>query len=72
MHCKAGRGRSATVAICWLMAAHEMTIEQAQERLQERRPHVLRGLSQRTVVQQFDKLLRDGEWDTWGTETEQH
>jgi hypothetical protein len=54
------------------MAAHEMTIEQAQERLQERRPHVLRGLSQRTVVQQFDKLLRDGEWDTWGTETEQH
>jgi len=63
LHCKAGRGRSATVALCWLMAAREMTIEQAQQRLLECRPHVLRGLPQRAAVQQFRQLLEDGRWE---------
>ena len=63
VHCKAGRGRSATIALCWLMAAHGMTVEQAQQRLLECRPHILRGLPQRAAVQQFRQLLEDGEWD---------
>ena len=61
VHCKAGRGRSATIAICWLMAAHGMTIDEAQQRLLERRPHVLRSLSKRAVVQQYSELLENGE-----------
>ncbi len=69
VHCKAGRGRSATVALCWLMVAHDMTVDEAQQRLRERRPHVLRGLPQRTVVQQFQKLVQDGEWDNQYTST---
>ena len=71
VHCKAGRGRSATVALCWLMVAHDMTVDEAQQRLRERRPHVLRGLPQRTVVQQFEKLLLDGEWEKQGTRAEE-
>ena len=53
VHCKAGRGRSATIALCWLVHAHGMTPEAAQQRLQAVRPHVNRGLWQRQVVQQF-------------------
>jgi len=62
VHCKAGRGRSATVALCWLMVAHEMTVDQAQQRLLECRPHILRGLPRREAVQQFRQLLEDGRW----------
>ena len=53
VHCKAGRGRSATVALCWLVHAKGMTPEQAQTLLQEKRPHVNRKLDQREVVRQF-------------------
>ena len=52
-HCKAGRGRSATVALCWFIAAHRLTPEAAQARLQEKRPHVVRSLYRRQVVIEF-------------------
>ena len=53
IHCKAGRGRSATVAICWLMAAKSMDPWQAQKYLLEKRSHVHNTLPERDVVKQF-------------------
>ncbi len=53
IHCKAGRGRSATVAACWLIARHHMTPGQAQLHLLGKRPHVNRHLADREVVRQF-------------------
>ena len=53
IHCKAGRGRSATVALCWLVAHRGLTPEQAQAHLETVRPHVDKQLWRRQVVQQF-------------------
>jgi len=53
IHCKAGRARSATVALCWLMKYRGLSMEQAQAKLLESRPHVNRRLTERPVVQQF-------------------
>ena len=53
VHCKAGRGRSATVVLCWLIQARGMTPEQAQAHLQEKRPQVVKHLFRRQVVRQF-------------------
>ncbi len=55
IHCKAGRGRSATVAICWLIKSRQITAEQAQIVLSEARPHVNQHLVERPVVRQFEK-----------------
>lgn len=57
IHCKAGRARSATVAMCWLMKYRGMTPQQAQEKLLECRSHINPRLTERAVVQEFaDKL----------------
>lgn len=56
IHCKAGRGRSATVALCWLVAHRGMTPAQAQAHLESVRPHVNRSLWEREVVRQFARL----------------
>ncbi|MBA62700.1 MAG: phosphatase [Planctomycetaceae bacterium] len=59
IHCKAGRGRSATVAICWLMAAKSMNPSQAQKHLLDHRSHVHSTLPERDVVKQFwNELLQ--------------
>src|SRR5205085_7844864 len=50
VHCKAGRGRSATLVLCYLMAAYGLTAQEAYARLRRARPHVTRGLDQRPVV----------------------
>ena len=55
IHCKAGRARSATVAICWLMKAKQISADEAQCWLTEKRPHVNKRLTQRPVVQRFEK-----------------
>ncbi|HYG73556.1 MAG TPA: dual specificity protein phosphatase family protein [Planctomycetota bacterium] len=49
VHCKAGRGRSATIVMCYLIACGH-TPESAQKLLLEKRPHVLRSLRTRKVV----------------------
>jgi atypical dual specificity phosphatase len=60
IHCKAGRARSATVAMCWLMKYRSMTADQAQKMLLESRPHINPRLTSRLVVQQFaERLQRD-------------
>ena len=53
IHCKAGRARSATVALCWLVKYRGMTVEGAQKLLLEKRPHINPRLGERPVVQQF-------------------
>ncbi len=53
VHCKSGRGRSATVVLCWLIQEHDLSPEAAQLRLQKRRGQVLKNLFQRRCVQQF-------------------
>ncbi len=53
VHCKAGRARSATVAMCWLIQHRGMTPQQAQDLLLEKRPHVNRFVYTRPVVKAF-------------------
>lgn len=53
IHCKAGRARSATVLICWLMKYRNLSPQLAQEKLLLARPHTNRHLLERPVVQQF-------------------
>ena len=53
IHCKAGRARSATVAICWLIKYRQMTMEQAQQELLKLRPHINPRLTERPVVKEF-------------------
>jgi len=53
VHCKAGRARSATVVICWLVKYRGLTLPEAQRRLIDRRPHVNSRLLDRQVVKEF-------------------
>ena len=57
VHCKAGRARSATIVICWLVAHRNMTLEQAQHHLLKCRPHVNARLTERAVVQEYCQSL---------------
>lgn len=57
IHCKAGRARSATVALCWLVKYRGMSVEAAQRQLLEKRPHVNPHLGERPVVRQFIAAL---------------
>ncbi|MBI1249628.1 phosphatase [bacterium] len=59
IHCKAGRARSATIALCWLLKAKRMTPEQAQGYLQEKRRQVMPKLYLRSVVQSYYRELND-------------
>lgn len=53
VHCKAGRARSATVVLCWLIEARNLSMQEAQNLILEKRPHAHRHLVRRSVVQQF-------------------
>jgi len=57
IHCKAGRARSATVAMCWLIAHRGMTPDAAQALLLEKRPHIHPRLTERPVVGAFFRQL---------------
>ena len=50
VHCKAGRGRSATLILCWLVAERGMDPEAAQRALTAVRPRVAPQLFRRAVV----------------------
>ena len=60
VHCKAGRGRSATIVMCWLMVERGMSPAEAQRHLVAKRPHVNRGLEHRAVVQDLWRRLSGG------------
>lgn len=53
IHCKAGRARSATVALCWLMKHRGMSMQEAQQALLKARSHINPRLTERPVVHQF-------------------
>lgn len=55
VHCKAGRARSATVVICWLMKTRQICKEDAQQVINRARPHVNRHLCSRPVVIEFER-----------------
>ncbi len=59
IHCKAGRARSATIAICWLMKYRGLSMQEAQAKLLECRPHINPRLTERPVVQEFARRLQD-------------
>ncbi len=53
VHCKAGRGRSATVVVCWLIQEKGVSPEEAAASLTRCRPHVNKQLQNRDVVRAF-------------------
>ncbi len=53
VHCKAGRGRSVTIVLCWLIRSRGFTPDEAQAFLQTKRPQVVKHIYQRQVVQEF-------------------
>ena len=59
VHCRAGKGRSATVVMCWLVGRVGMTPESAQEFLEKKRPQILNNLYEREVVEKFYRNSRN-------------
>jgi atypical dual specificity phosphatase len=53
VHCKAGRARSATIVLCWLVRHRGFTPQQAQAHLLRIRPHVNARLLDRPVVRKY-------------------
>ncbi len=58
VHCKAGRGRSATLVLCYLMASAGMTADEAYEKVRAARPQVDGGLADRPVVREMERLIQ--------------
>ena len=57
VHCKAGRARSATIVLWWLVRFGNMTPNEAQELLLRVRPHVNPRVFHRPVIQRlYEKL----------------
>ncbi|KAL2513979.1 putative dual specificity protein phosphatase DSP8 [Forsythia ovata] len=53
VHCKAGRGRSTTIVLCYLVKYNQMTPESAFKYVRSIRPRVLLASSQWQAVQNF-------------------
>lgn len=51
VHCKAGRARSATVVLWWLVRYRQLTPDQAQAAILRARPHSNPTIYQRPVIQ---------------------
>lgn len=58
VHCKAGRARSATIVLCYLIASRGMQPQAAMDLMLAARPHINPKLLQRPVVQQVIALSR--------------
>ncbi|KAJ8465444.1 hypothetical protein OPV22_027996 [Ensete ventricosum] len=55
VHCKAGRGRSTTIVLCYLIEYKNMTPVAALEYVRSRRPRVLLAPSQWQAVQEYSR-----------------
>lgn len=58
VHCKAGRARSGTVVVCWLIHSEGIDRDAAQLRLLQKRPHSNPRIAQRPVVIEFEEKHR--------------
>ena len=59
VHCKAGRARSATIVLWWLVRFRGMTPAGAQAHLLAARPHVNPNIHERPVIRQLYALLQE-------------
>lgn len=59
IHCKAGRGRSTTIVLCYLVKYKNMTPAAAFEHVRSKRARVLLTHSQWKAVQEFSKKNTD-------------
>ncbi|KAF3645879.1 putative dual specificity protein phosphatase DSP8 [Capsicum annuum] len=57
VHCKAGRGRSTTIVLCYLVKYKQMTPNDAYNYVKSIRPRVLLASAQRQAVQEFYHLM---------------
>lgn len=57
VHCKAGRARSATIVLWWLVRYDGLTPLQAQQQLVRVRPHVNSQVFRRPVIQELVREL---------------
>ncbi|KAK8587858.1 hypothetical protein V6N13_086824 [Hibiscus sabdariffa] len=62
VHCKAGRGRSTTIVLCYLVEHRHMTPDAAYEYVRSIRPRVLLAPAQQQAVQEYylHKVKRNG------------
>ena len=60
VHCKAGRGRSVTLGVCYLIAAPRIGGHDAYDRIREVRPQIDRGIVQRECVHAVERAVADG------------
>jgi atypical dual specificity phosphatase len=58
VHCKAGRARSVTIVLCWLIKTQGMTPAEAQKFLEQQRPQTLKSVYKRSVVGQYVEWLK--------------
>ncbi|KAH0666502.1 hypothetical protein KY285_027708 [Solanum tuberosum] len=57
VHCKAGRGRSTTIVLCYLVKYKQMTPNDAYNYVKSIRPRVLLASTQRQAVQDFYHIM---------------
>lgn len=63
VHCKAGRGRSTTIVLCYLVKYKKMVPEAAYEYVKSIRPRVLLAPSQWQAVQGYHSALKNSKPD---------
>ncbi|KAJ8534753.1 hypothetical protein K7X08_016481 [Anisodus acutangulus] len=66
VHCKAGRGRSTTIVLCYLVKHKHMTPEAAYDYVRSIRPRVLLASSQWQAVQEYYGRVKDTDSDVCG------
>lgn len=59
VHCKAGRGRSFLVVLCYLMMYHGMTYDQAYECIKGSRSQVGMAKDKKETALEFERLVRN-------------
>lgn len=57
VHCKAGRGRSATVALAYMMTAHRLSAQEAYDRMKAARPQINSRIQHREVIVETERTL---------------
>lgn len=57
VHCKAGRGRSCALVLCYLISHRGMTAVEALRHVEARRPHVRMGVAQWEAVKRHEEVV---------------